>query len=267
MLDPNLTLAIPVFRNLNLAIQKVQLLRQMGFRGPIVASVNGAPMSPNSRELESFSALNCQLFVHQENLGLYGNFKFLADIVQTSHFAWVAIDDIPPLCILNNWIPEPTADLMIGNIETRLFSDQGHGELLGEMSSELFFSMNPFSIHPSFIFGVWKVEFLKRSWPSKSMDWLDTYLLLRARLEGKVVTIPDREPWVIGAIKKDPHRVNGRFHSPIRWGFEVLRLSSTYRTPRFYRYFLRASVGRILFSVAEFLTWIMKAVHGTNPRA
>jgi hypothetical protein len=66
---------------------------------------------------------------------------------------------------------------------------------------------------PSWIFGLWKTEYLKAAFPPRNFDCLDVYLLQRALLEGKVVSFQTDNPMTIGTWDwkgKVPNADNGR---------------------------------------------------------
>jgi hypothetical protein len=252
----SLSLCVPVLRDIDSAYLKAQLLRQMDFKGPLLVSINDSARDLNDDETSLFKNLGCTVYTHRQNLGLYGNFKFLADNTNTSHFAWVALDDIPSRDILKDWLPNLSATLTIGRIEVRNYSAKEHGRLLESISTDAFFESNPFSINPSFLFGIWKTDFIRTAWTEKSMDWLDTYILLQARIQGPVETIVVEDPWIIGATNKSPHKVNGKFHLPIMWGLEVFKLDIFQLKKGLLGFFSRALWGRIIFSVSEIILWI-----------
>jgi hypothetical protein len=90
------------------------------------------------------------------------------------------------------------------------------------------------------------------------MDWLDTYVLLLARIRGPVETVLGEHPWVIGATSKSPHKVNGKFHLPIAWGIEVFKLDIFGLKKGMFILFSRALWGRVIFSVSEIILWITR---------
>ena len=243
---------MPAYREIARAYDKAKQIRELGFRGELLVSINESVIPLDDHWLSKFEALRCEVFSHEHNIGLYGNFRFLVDRVKTSHFAWVALDDVPPVSLLLSWEPRQDVDLSIGEVEIRVFQGGAHGALLGSITTEDFFSGNPLSLHPSFIFGVWRTDFVKAVWPAQNMDWLDTYLLLRVRTEGRAQVICDIEPWVIGSSSKRPHKVNGRFLNPIKWCVQVLRSGS----PNQWGYLdlLKDFALKARFSIREFVS-------------
>jgi hypothetical protein len=254
-MESNVSLAIPALRNIEAAYTKALELRQIGFLGPILVSINAFGTDQGHTEIdERFRKLRCDLFIHKSDLGLYGNFKFLLDNIQTTHFMWVALDDFPPKDLLaNNWIAPQLSDLTIGTIELVNYSDKGFGSRIETISPSKFFKCDELQIHPGFVFGVWRTEFLKKNWPKKSMDWLDTYVLFCARKFGKVQVSYDVGSWVIGYSQKSPHRVNGVFHNPLRWFRAVLKVYLARHEISQYINFVRVFAGKLHFGLIELL--------------
>ena len=86
-------IGIPVLERLDLALLKAQQLRERGFNEHIHISVNlgrGQQVAPIPANLGSL-----QISLHESDMGLYGNFKFLMESANSDLFAWVAIDDLP----------------------------------------------------------------------------------------------------------------------------------------------------------------------------
>jgi hypothetical protein len=165
---------------------------------------------------------------------------------------WVALDDSPPDGLLNShWKPNPHVDLTIGRIDLTEFSFRGFGRVIEEIDASSFSSSDALQIHPGFVFGVWRTEFVRQVWPQHSMDWLDTFILLCARTNGRVELAEALGPWILGHSNKAPHKVNGRFHNPLRWGLQVLRLYGFRRSPRDYVSLLRAFAGKAHFGLIE----------------
>lgn len=251
-LKPGFSIGIPAFEDLESARSKVLSLRKCGFRGPIVVSVNSASSDSGARSADAFRGMNCRVYLHGHNKGLYGNFKFILDSVETSHFMWVALDDFPPEQLLSgDWKPSSVSDLTIGNLAVTEFLTSGYGKLLESVPVSTFFECDPLQIHPGYVFGVWKTEFVRSIWPRNSMDWLDTYLLLCARTSGKVESLSDSGPWIIGHSLKSPHKVNGWFLNPLSWGFEVLRLYGWKQPLKVYFHLARTFAGKVRFGINE----------------
>jgi hypothetical protein len=186
-----------------------------------------SPSSPRGGELSDFGDPRIKFFFHSKDLGLYGNFRFLAFQASSSHFAWLCTDDA-----ISPQIPRTIAalaeepNLIIPNwkwIEYRPHENQPFDFSKSRNGSFPVFK-TPIEItnstlmcEPSWIFGVWRTEFLKQIFPRFNFDWLDTYLLQRAILSGKVLLIEVPTPTLIGTwdwAKKIPRSVSPRGHNP-----------------------------------------------------
>jgi hypothetical protein len=248
-----ISLAVPVLRDVDKAYSKVKSLRAGGFLGPILVSINSWDGYLGARETSRrFELLGCKVYLHTDDKGLYGNFKFLLDKIETSHFMWVALDDSPPSKLwTSKWRPGSSTDLVIGNMNLTEFSKGAFGEVIERIDSSDFFTCDELNIQPGFIFGIWKTEFARKVWPNNAMDWLDTYILLCARIQGIVVQHHDAGPWTIGHTSKSPHRVNGKFHNPIRWFFKVLLLYGFGKPLKVYVSLFRSLAAKAQFSLEE----------------
>ena len=262
-LKPGFSIGIPVLEDLESASKKVLSLRKCGFEGPIIVSVNSASSDCETRSTYAFRDMNCRVYLHGHNKGLYGNFKFILDSVETSHFMWVALDDFPPEQLLSgDWKPSSDSDLSIGSLAVTESLSSGYGKVLESVPASTFFTCDPLQIHPGYVFGVWKTEFARSVWPRKSMDWLDTFILLCARTLGKVEAISDSGMWIIGHSQKSPHKVNGRFHNPLSWGCEVLRLYGWKQPMKVYLHLARTFAGKARFGITELKEYLRKLPSG-----
>lgn len=248
-----LTIAIPVLSDVDSAIRKVRAVRGAGFGGRIIVSINSWGVEKDSKDIQlQFKLLDCEIHLHKNNKGLYGNFKFLLDQVETSHFMWTALDDVPPAKILeSSWRVGLAADLVIGDLNLMEFNSGEFGPTVESINASSFFLCDELQIHPGFVFGVWRTEFVREVWPKSPMDWLDTYILLCARTNGTVKVAEVKDPWTIGQSQKAPHKVNGRFHNPIRWGWKVLCLYGFRKSPKKYLSLMRAFAGKVHFGINE----------------
>ena len=248
-----MTLAIPVLRDTDSAFTKVRTLRQSGFKGPLIVSVNSWVGGQDPKELYArFRPFGCEIYLHDHDKGLYGNFKFLVDRIYTSHLMLVALDDQPPATIWSsNWEPDPKADLTIGKINVTEHSSRGFGALVETVDASSFFSCNSLRIYPGFVFGIWRTEFIKKYWPKYSMDWLDMFILFCARTRGTVELVDELGAWIIGHSNKAPHKLNGRFHNPLKWGWQILLIYGWREPPLKYFALLREFAGKARFGLDE----------------
>jgi hypothetical protein len=227
------TVGIPVSGDLTNAMQKAGHLRASGFTGSILISAHSLPDFPLG-EFESMlkeaEGLDIGILVSHSPLTLYENFRKLVDICDSKFFCWVALDDWPSMGLLKSHSEFANFDLVVTNVETKFFSHGVFGDTLSEHSAVEFFECNPFVVHPFFIFGIWKKEFLLRIWPKREFDYLDTYLLYRARLEGRIKVFQDGRAAWIGFQEKRPHSVNKRGLSMWMWLAHILTSTVFWRS-------------------------------------
>lgn len=244
----SLTIGIPAYRDYERAIEVARNLRAHGHSGPILVSVNDCKKIPDDC-LDAAHNAKIQMYAQVENLGLYGNFRWLANRCSTKQFMWLALDDEVPTAILNNQTLNqgPTTLIFCSPVMVDPTGSSDPYTISDPLKSEDIF--NP---HPSAIFGIWDTEWLVKNFPKRDFDWLDTYLLTRAVVRGRgVVQIPG---WrVIGNSPKTPHRVNGKYHVPIGWIVRsaALLLLSPSRAIRGMKSFARGAKNRLLFSLFE----------------
>jgi len=255
----NLTIGIPSLRNVDAALDKAEWIRNLGFSGDLVVSVNDAGNLDNYMSMERAKRLSTEVYFQSSNIGLYENFEFLLRKSKSTYFMWVAIDDEPPSKWIREDFGEGDPDLRVCRLDLREFENNKLGEVKFTFSPQkYFFESSPFEIQPGFIFGVWRTEFLKKIWPSKSMDWLDSYILLAVRLEGDVGLASSDVYSSLGHTDKPPKRVNGKFHNPIGWALAVIRLLGSNKPFPIYWEFLRSLKVRVTFSVMEIFQYLKR---------
>ncbi len=259
VMDSKLTVAIPSLRNVDAALDKAEWIRSQGFAGELLVSINDAPEANNRMVLDRAKRLSASIFFQEHNIGLYGNFRFLMGKASSPHFMWVALDDQPPSQWLNDEFSGYDADLEVCELVLKEFVNNELGTTKFSFSPDkYFFGSSPFEIQPGYIFGVWKTEFLKRIWPEKTMDWLDSYILLVARLEGRVAVAPSEFRSTIGYAEKAPQRVNGKFHNPFGWAMTVIRFMRFGRPFSMYWEFLSSLRVRSRFSIGELFEYLVR---------
>jgi glycosyltransferase involved in cell wall biosynthesis len=168
-----------------------------------------------------------KFFCHKEDLGLYGNFRFLLHQSRNQYFSWLCTDDqlSPSILELLNQAQKNSSNLVIPTWiwaeyypDTLSFSmDDAKPGNYPNISSSDSTLKSIIYCEPSWIFGVWRTEYLQSIFPDASFDWLDTYLLQKVLLTGRVECIPVPDPMVIGTWhwrNKIPSSDNRRFHNP-----------------------------------------------------
>lgn len=223
----NLTIAIPT-RGVSTSLIRV-IEHAISLKADeIIVGIN--PDNKSDIELPEYEDPRIKIFEHQNNLGLYGNFRFLVENASGIYFAWLCTDDqisstavseldsfikdAPNLVIPNwEWVeyhpnPSPYFDTThrIKGVYPNLESKKGLVD--SALHSE-----------PSWIFGIWKTSYLQKIFPKKDFDWLDTHLLQKVLVTRKVKIVSTEQPTLIGTwhwAGKIPGSVNQKGHNPIR---------------------------------------------------
>lgn len=157
------------------------------------------------------------------NLGLYGNFRFLIENATGDSFHWHCFDDQISESVLNEAaliLEKETSDLVVipffyqecflGPI--RWSGPRVEGELPLAVNRDNRVNSLTYA-EPSWIFGLWRTNYLKAAFPNRNFDWLDTHLLQRVLLEGRVSSFQTDNPITIGTWNwrgKVPNADNGR---------------------------------------------------------
>lgn len=223
MNSPRLEVGIPLLSGVELAHQVVLDVLSWPNIGRVHLSINLPGLdSAKYFELEKIDpkvVVTCQ----NNNLGLYGNFRFLVENSKLDYFAWHAFDDQVSSQTIGNALSiissSPKSSLAVIPYELQeclLQPLRWEGNklpgILPKISDrkENFFSA--LYAEPSWIFGIWKSGYLKAIYPKKDFDWLDSYILHRVLIEKKVVVVEGSEPMTIGTwtyLNKVPNSVNG----------------------------------------------------------
>lgn len=160
--------------------------------------------------------------VQPKNLGLYGNFRWLLYKASSRYFMWLAEDDEPTLdvdrlCqILHQ---KPDCQLAVPTQQLWEYSEEfGHFRFLGDLPiPEGSGKSNSWSLtmgalpEPSWIFGVWRREYLAAIFPRSDFDWLDSLLLIQTLTQGAVVHVQTSPARIGAVINKRPHTVGDKF--------------------------------------------------------
>ena len=273
MVRSKITACLPVKDNYKLTVLTLDRLLKLDVN-EILISVN----SPGSQsriflELQRLDA-RIRVFLQENNLGLYGNFRFLAQQAKCEYFFWNCVDDYIPSSFLAAFfdLDEHTRakyQLFAPPVQ-RIPFDYSSGEWIhpktdGMLNSEFTLTLNDqrdmFNFNPSFIFGIWKKSAFLGLVPSTDFDWLDTLLLTKLYMRGGIYTLNSQTPVSIGTrTPRSTNHVNGKYHNPIPWiaaaGLEFLTNLCRIPPQVLLKSYLKGIRDRILFSLYSYLTWI-----------
>lgn len=259
---PWVSFGIPVYQDASAASNKIRMIRRMGFYGPIHVSINAftGELSETSGIKDLVLDNLVTITIHRENLGLYGNFRFLAQQCRTEFFAWVPLDDCPPIELVRLLSNSDKSDLNADLFYTRHVLIETQDPTARECSNlDMSRAHQPidlakaYSPDPSAIFGVWRTSWLTDNFPRRDFDWLDTHLLSTAILLGRVA-LKDGVRGIGLQPGRTPHSVNGKFHSPIGWSVSTLRLAAKSHNTRGV---FRALTGRMLASASSICRYML----------
>lgn len=254
MFGQDVSAGLPTLREFEPALVQAEKLRKNGFLGEIHISVNATGfISPKDRLRAR--EIGVRVSEQAEDLGLYGNFRFLVHQASKTHFFWLANDDEPPWSILWFLESEPNFSreailLTCANILVRgpgRADDSGRRTQIRWVAPPIWRDI--FDHHPTHIFGLWNTEWVQRSFPDVSFDWLDVYLLALASKTGRIQVCPGSRR--IGLRNGEPHRVNGRYHRVGGWAFhsgQLLRKDCSFSEAKM---FIRNLFLKFLFSAKE----------------
>lgn len=242
----DIEVGIPVLTEIKLALEKARQLRSSGFDGQIHISVNKGLQQEHGLVQEELKPL--RISIHEFDMGLYENFRFLMNAANSEFFAWVAVDDLPDVRYWEEFADE-NCDLLLG--ELLFHRKRSSGNDYEEWSFTP--SNNTFVNIPGNIFGLWRLDFLRKIYPpGKAFDWLDTYLLLAASRMGRVNWFSNASS-TITVREGEPHRVNGKFHLPFGYFLHSLKLLAHRGfSVEDVTFLLRGMLGRVIFSLREF---------------
>ena len=256
--DVGIEAGIPTLSSFERGKEKALKLRKLGFLGTIHVSVNAAGRTRLTKtQQDELLEQGIRASFHAHNIGLYGNFRFLADACEEKYFFWLPLDDCPPLELFSYLQSNARFgldfDLMVCNhslIETQDPSDEDCLSCKDSLGESPFRENSPFSPDPSGIFGVWRSRWLKEIFPHSYFDWLDTYILSKTALSGNIFHL-DATRGIGFDPNRVPHSVNGSYHSPNGWILRTLLLALRHRQARG---LIRAVLGRLHYSATS-LRW------------
>lgn len=240
-----LTIGIPskgVDESLMRAIKHAQSLNV----DQILVGIN--PGNSVTSELYELEDPRVRVIFYKEDLGLYGNFRYLASRAEETFFAWLCTDDaispeVPEMVrkfentnvnlIIPSWVwaeyhPGSNDPFDLANTTAGVYPDLHSIESI--IDSALM-------CEPSWIFGVWRTNFLNNVFPKRNFDWLDTFLLQKALLTSLVTVYVTDTPTIIGTwnwANKVPRPVSSRGHNPfLAIVYQIMLLPTfIYKHPR-----------------------------------
>ena len=210
---------------------------------PIVDRVH-LSVNPSGFGTEDFDSFrNNQKFkmtLQSEDLGLYGNFRFLVKSAISPFLVFQCGDDVQT----ENY-SEMVSQLKLNNkalaIPTWCWkefnpSKSGHyGEEIHGVYPFLNSRRSRFEscevAEPSWIFGVWRTQYLKSIFPAGNFDWLDFYILQKSLCDNQIVNVETESKLVIGTWKwanKVPHSVVGSGPRASEWAKRFMFLYFSY---------------------------------------
>jgi hypothetical protein len=165
------------------------------------------------------------IIYHPSDLGLYGNFRYLANKATSSYFMWLCTDDspTPQLETLLQVINSEKANLVIPNWDLADYFPhlQEHAKVrtpgkLPSLASNRLRVHSAMHTNPSWMFGIWDTKYLVSIFPKRSFDWLDCHILQKVLISNTVKLVQVPQPATIGTwswANKLPHSVKASGHS------------------------------------------------------
>jgi hypothetical protein len=179
-------------------------------------------------DLSKYSDPRLRITFHKEDLGLYGNFRFLVKQANSEFFSWLCTDDhiSPEIPRLLKDFHTSQDNLIIPSWFWAEYNSQSNNLFdltnmrkgtLPDLSSSKTIVQSALHSEPSWIFGIWRTAYLLSIFPSRDFDWLDTHLLQKVLLSRKVSVVSVANPTIIGTwhwASKVPNSVSQKGHSP-----------------------------------------------------
>jgi hypothetical protein len=188
-------------------------------------------------------APNFKFIWQKDDLGLYGNFRFLLQNSETQLFCWFCVDDnvsgsLGDIC---EYAIDTHSDLTIScwqldeyDLESAQYEGNARFGILPDLTNSYTRVLASLNIDPSWMFGVWKTSYLKEIFPKNDFDWLDCDILQEVLLKGKVSIFTSAKPALIGThykLNRQPNAVALRGHSP-----KTAIMKQLSRTPYYFRF-------------------------------
>lgn len=244
-------MGIPIRGNLGFIEHLIELALSFDFVEMVHIGVN--PTSINLDLHRRFSRNKRVKFsFHTTDIGLYGNFRFLARNCTSAKFMWWCFDDriSSDLQSLFDFAESSSRGLTLGKFDLQEF-DPSSLEYFGKRiegslprtETEFHRLTSALNCDPSWIFGVWDAEYLREIFPKNDFDWLDSYLLFETLIRDEVQIAPDVSPSTIGTLRhlgKVPHSVSPGGHEAAGIIFRLLRRIPSYvKSGRLFMSYLR----------------------------
>ena len=187
-------------------------------------------INPGVNDIEIPSSLTSdprvKLVYHQTDLGLYGNFRFLANQASNPYFMWLCTDDSPTpqletllqvayseqvKLVVPTWVlPEYFPHLQEHAKERKRGT-------MPSLDSNRLRAKSALDVDPSWMFGVWQTRYLVSIFPKRNFDWLDVHILQKVLISNSVKLVEVPEPTIIGTwtwANRSPHSVKPSGLSP-----------------------------------------------------
>lgn len=256
----NIEVGIPILDNVLDAIETIERACAL----PGVTAIHVSVNSPKGQahEFSELASLDrrVRVSVQENNLGLYGNFRYLARCAKAPYFCWMAADDILSSELVDKFQKQVNPNMLtVGDFinqecirDTRIHW-RPDKVTLGRLPKQLPIGMREvFSPEPSWIFGIWQTDYLSENFPVHNFDYLDTFLLTSALYAGAISVVSLESPSIIGIWpNRQPNFVNGRYHTFFRWSIKALNLlvrKSPFQTKSWVSFGF-ALMGRIKYSM------------------
>lgn len=235
---------VPVYDSYLATLGTVTSLIKSQALSSITVSVNHP--SGSREDFLSLEDLDRQVKVslQDSDLGLYGNFRFLAGVATKPWLIICAIDDHLPSRVIDGLaeekIPRDT-NLVIFQQQVweqvRDSTGRYHMLELSHSVADLEFShgskvnWDPVEPPPSWIFGLWRTSFFDATFPRSDFNWPDTYLVSSALFTNSVRYFESGIPASIGFVPgRPPHAVGSSWTNPFGWLLHMALLAR--RSPR-----------------------------------
>ena len=175
--------------------------------------------------------------LHSEDLGLYGNFRYLVTGATTRYFMWLCTDDSPTSEIGNLLKFAASKDyfLVIPSWDwAEYFPDERSHSLDRQpgpqplLISNKSITESAIYAEPGWIFGLWNTQYLVSIFPRQDFDWLDSHILQRVLSTKRVGLVDVLDRATIGTwvwANRPPNSVNPKGHSPFRALLFQIRLA------------------------------------------
>jgi hypothetical protein len=208
-------------------IRVLKYISEIDFDGEILVGINPDGVVRPKLDIHSIRDPRIKIYFHKSDLGLYGNFRFLLKQASFESFVWQCTDDqlTAELSRVSTLRQEFDYDLLIPSWRWAEYSPESlsfelNSSIPGNYPSFENGMANTITLmhcEPSWIFGIWKTDFLRGIFPSRNFDWLDTHILQQVLIKNRVAVFESQSFTIIGTwhwANKLPTCVNGRYHNP-----------------------------------------------------